>query len=63
MISDEGQLRAAYTMRDAAQEMSMAADRLETVLHQIKVLTEDGYGNNVTVLIELLRSVELKDKE
>lgn len=54
-INVEAMETAAYRMRDAAAEANRAADRLESVLHQLRVLTEDGYGNNVTALIELLR--------
>jgi len=53
-LNTEQMENAAYRMRDAAIEANRAADRLETVLHQLRVLTENGYGNNVSRLIELL---------
>lgn len=57
-IDTEAMTTAAYRMRDAAMEANRAADRLESVLHQLRLLTEDGYGNNVTTLIELLRETK-----
>lgn len=56
-LDTEGAMRAARKLEDAAQEATRAADRLETVLHQLRVLTEDGYGNNMCALIELLRNL------
>jgi len=47
-------LNAARRLEDAARSANQAADRMETVLHQLRMMTEDGYRNNVTRLIELL---------
>lgn len=60
MISDEGQIHAACRMKAAAEEMTRAADRIESAIQQFRVLFEDGYGNNVCRLIELLETLETK---
>jgi hypothetical protein len=49
---------AAYRMERAARSANEAADRLEEVLRQLRVLTEDGYGNNVSQLVALLQAQE-----
>ena len=54
IVSDEGQMRAAIIIRDAAAEMTRAADRMESASHRIGLLLEDGYGGNGLRLIELL---------
>jgi hypothetical protein len=46
--------RAANRMEQAAKSANEAAERMESVLHQLRMLVDDGYGNNVTRLIELL---------
>lgn len=53
----EGAMRAARKLEDAAKEANRAADRLETVLYQLRPLIDDGYGNNMCALIELLRNL------
>lgn len=50
----EGADRAAIRLERAALSANSAADRLEEATRQIRFLTEDGYGNNVCRLIELL---------
>lgn len=55
-INTEAMENAAYRMERAATSANQAAERMESALHQICVLTEDGYGNNVCTLIELLRA-------
>ena len=52
--SSEDNIRAACIMRDAAENMSRAADRMEAAAHRIAMLFEDGYGGNGLKLIELL---------
>ena len=59
-IDTESLVWAARKFQDAALEATRAADRLEQVLHQFKVMTEDGYGNNFTKMIELLEKNENK---
>lgn len=59
-INTEDLVWAARRLGDAAIEANRAADRLETVLHQLRVMTEDGYGNNFCKLIELLQDNENK---
>lgn len=61
MTTDEGQLRAAVIMRDAAEKAASAADRIETAVHRLGVMIEDGYGGNVPRLIELLERMESKE--
>lgn len=46
--------RAATRLEQAAKSANEAAERMESALHQLRVLVDDGYGNNVTRLIELL---------
>lgn len=53
-INTEAMERAAYRMEQAVASANQAADRMEYALHQLRVLTEDGYGNNVSRLIQLL---------
>jgi len=53
-INTEAMERAAYRMEQAATSANQAADRMESALHQLRALTEDGYGNNISRLIELL---------
>lgn len=52
--------KAARHLHDAADKATRAADRLEEVGHQLKVLFEDGYGGNALRLIELMESAEPK---
>ncbi len=54
----EGASRAANRLESAAKEATAAADRLEQVVREIRVLTDHGYGNNVSTLIELLQKAE-----
>ena len=58
MISDEGQMKAACIIRDAADSASRAADRMEEASRRIAVLLEDGYGGNGLLLIELLQQAK-----
>ena len=60
IISDEGQMSAACRMKSAAEEMSRAADRIESAVRRFEVLLEDGYGNNACRLIELLENIPEK---
>jgi len=53
-INTEAIESASYRLQRAADEANRAADRLDYVLHQLRILTEEGYGNNVSRLIELL---------
>jgi hypothetical protein len=53
-INTEAMERAAYRMEQAVSSANQVADRMESALHQLRILTEDGYGNNVSRLIELL---------
>jgi len=46
--------RAADRLESAAKSANEAAGRMESVLHQLRALVDDGYGNNVSRLIELL---------
>lgn len=46
--------RAANRLEEAAKSANEAAERMESALHQLRMLVEDGYGNNVSRLIELL---------
>ena len=55
MISDEGQLRAAYVARDAAAEMTRAASEMSEAVRQLQFLLADGYGGNGVQLLEELR--------
>jgi predicted deacetylase len=50
----EGANRAAHRLECAAQDAKNAAARIEDAVAQLRALTEDGYGNNVSRLIELL---------
>lgn len=50
----EGADRASFRLERAAQSANSAADRLESAVQQLRTMTEDGYGNNVCRLIELL---------
>ena len=53
-IDVEGIERAARMLRDATENASRVADRMEDVTHRLTVLLGSGYGNNVERLIELL---------
>jgi hypothetical protein len=57
MISDESQIKAACIMRDAAEQMSRAADQMEFAAHRIGVLFEDGHGGNGLRLIGVLEKL------
>lgn len=50
--------RAASRLEEAARQAHQAADRIESLLHQLRVLTEPGYGNNVSLLINLLEGLD-----
>ncbi len=54
MISDENQLKAAYTMADAAEKMRLAADQIDQASQRFERLLGVGYGNNIDRLIEAL---------
>lgn len=58
MVSDEGQMRAAVIMREAAAEMRASVDRIEAAVQRFAVLLEDGYGGNGLRLIELLETCQ-----
>lgn len=53
-LNAEDAHRAANRLESAAKDASNAADRLEAAVHQLRLLTEPGYGNTVERLIELL---------
>ncbi len=54
MISDENQLRAAYTMADAAEKMRLAADQFDQASQRLERLFGIGYGSNIDRLIDAL---------
>lgn len=45
-------------MRDAADKMTLAADRMEEAARRIALLLEDGYGGNGLRLIEALEKAQ-----
>ena len=55
IVSDEGQMQAAYIMRDAANKTDHAASTIEEAARRIAVLLEDGYGGNGLLLVKLLQ--------
>jgi hypothetical protein len=57
-ITDEGQMRAARLMMDAAEKAARAADTMEQAVRRLEVLVEDGYGGNVPKLLEALAKQE-----
>ena len=58
MLSDEGQMRAAIIMRDAAETAARAAATTEEAARRIAALLENGYGGNGCRLIELLEQAK-----
>lgn len=55
MISDEGQQRAANTMREAAELNLRAANLISDSIHQLTGLIGQGYGTNLDQIIEQLK--------
>jgi len=53
-IDVEGMHSAARRMENAADSAQRSADRIEQAVNQLKILLDDGYGNNACKLIELL---------
>lgn len=53
-LNAEDAHRAASRLESAVKDAMNAAERIEEAVRQFRMLTEDGYGNNVTRLIELL---------
>ncbi len=51
----EGANAAARRLENAAREATYAADRIQQVVQEFRALTDQGYGNNVCTLIELLQ--------
>ena len=62
MISDEGQMHAANSMRDAADTMKRAADSIEESVRQLTFLVGAGYGNPLEQLVEELKSKQGRKK-
>ncbi len=60
-IDTEGMSNAARRMEFAAREATHAADRIEESVRQFRILTENGYGNNVSILIEQLAEIKAKE--
>ena len=53
-VDVEGLEKAAIRAERAATALNQAADRVEEAVRQLRMLTENGYGNNTERLIELL---------
>ena len=53
-MNSEEAIICARIMREAAERNSLAADRIETAVHKVACLFEDGYGGNGLKLIEIL---------
>lgn len=58
MNTDEGQMHAARIMRESADKMSYAADRIEQAAQRIALLLEDGFGGNGVRLMEALEKAD-----
>lgn len=56
-MNSEDIQRAARDLHAAAERANRAADRIEEVTQQLRVLFEDGYGGNALRLIELLEAL------
>jgi len=54
MTSDEGMMKAACVMRDAAETNQRAADRIEEAVRQMQLLFDAGYGGTAPRLLEEL---------
>jgi len=60
MITDEGQSRAAYTMLEASQNNLHAANMIDEAVNRLIPLLGDGYGNQLSQLIEALNQLITK---
>lgn len=56
-LNAEDAYRAASRLESAAKDANNAAERIEEAVRQLRMLTEDGYGNNVSILIEKLSRI------
>ena len=54
MTTDEGQMRAACVMRDAADNNHREADRIEESVRQMNMIFDAGYGGTAPRLLEAL---------
>jgi|GEM_PF-6723344 len=57
-VDTEAMSRAAARMIQAAERIERSVSNLEDTRRRLCELTEPGYGNNVTRLIELLEAAE-----
>lgn len=57
MITDEGQQRAANTMHEAAEMHLRAANTFSESVRTLEVLLGEGYGNNISRLVEELQKL------
>jgi hypothetical protein len=55
MFTDEGQMRAACVMRDAAELNAKSADRIEEALRQIQMIFDPAYGGTAAQLLDKLK--------
>ena len=60
MISDEGQNRAAYTMLEASHNNLRAATAIDEAVKRLVPLLGEGYGNQLSQLIETLNQLVTK---
>jgi len=58
IYSDEGQMRAACVMRDAAETNQRAADRIEEAVRQMQIIFDAGYGGTAPRLLERFELIE-----
>lgn len=63
MISDEGQIKAAVMMRDAAEANQRAAEIMQAAAHRMSLLLDNGYGGNGLLLLEALQKLELREEK
>jgi hypothetical protein len=60
-MSAEDAWKAARMLQDAADKAERAAYGVDSAVHDLKVMFEDGYGGNALRLIELLEKLELQE--
>jgi hypothetical protein len=63
LVTDEGQMRAACVMRDAADRYERAASSIEESSRLIQRLLDVEHGNQIGILIALLEDASRRGDE
>ena len=58
IFSDEGQMRAACVMRDAAELNERTAGRIEEAVRQMQIIFDMSYGSVAPRLLEKLEMLD-----